>query len=119
MVPFNGDYSKAYQKALDFAQNIFARTDSARTDSLEEEIDQLRRAAFTVSMFIAEGSTRKSLNDKSRMFTTARGSLLQKCIPLLQKIMQAGCFDSETLELLKRDAVEVDRLLNGLIQGNA
>lgn len=119
MVPFDHSCNELYQKALNFAQIIFAKTDSFGTNALEAEINQLRSAAFSISMFIAEGSVRKSLKDKSRMFSTARGSLHQKCLPLLQKAMNAGCFDFETLDLLKRDAVEMDRLLGGLIEGNA
>src|SRR5262249_10607484 len=73
---------KVYQRSLEFAQEIslFMQKPASGNGALA---DQLRRAATSIPINLAEGSGRWHANDKKQFFWIARGSA-NECVPLLR-----------------------------------
>ncbi len=83
------DFQKliVYQKSLDFYSVLNNEIiDKKLTDKIAK--DQLRRALMSITLNIAEGTSRFSSADRKRFYTMARGSLYE-CVAIL--------------DLLKRD----------------
>lgn len=78
-------------------------------------IDQLRRAASSVTANIAEGFARYHFNDKTRFYYQARGSAAEvKNFLLLARDLEY--IDSDIYNKLEEKVSEVRRLINGLIK---
>ena len=69
-----------YQKTVDFADAVCAHTE-AFPRGYGFLVDQLNRAALSVSANIAEGNGRFTKRDRRNFFVIARGSA-QECVPL-------------------------------------
>ena len=67
---------KAYQYSIRFVAKIVTIQEMIPRGH-GELIDQLRRAAFSIPLNIAEGSGRISKNDRRKFYTIARGSCLE------------------------------------------
>jgi len=71
-----------YQKAVDFADAVCKQTEEfPRGHGFL--VDQLNRAALSISANIAEGNGRFTTPDRRNFFGIARGSV-QECVPLLE-----------------------------------
>ena len=66
-----------WQRAIEYADFIYAVTCSFPTEERFGLISQLRRSAVSVSSNIAEGSSRSSDADLTRFIEIAYGSLLE------------------------------------------
>jgi four helix bundle protein len=76
-------------------------------------VRQLRRSAVSVCSNIAEGSTRKSLEDKGRFYEVAYGSLIE----LLNQLILSndlGFLSSSDLDEARIMVESVTRMLNAL-----
>jgi four helix bundle protein len=73
---------EVYQKAVDFADEAAALTESLPR-CYGFLVDQLDRAALSIATNLAEGSCRFTKPDRRNFFTIARGSA-QECVPLLE-----------------------------------
>lgn len=71
-----------YQKAVDFADQACATTEQF-SRGYGFLVDQLNRAALSISANIAEGNGRFTKADRKNFFIIARGSV-QECVPLLE-----------------------------------
>jgi four helix bundle protein len=71
-----------YQKAIDFADSIGAATEKF-PKGYGFLVNQLNRAALSISANIAEGDGRFTIRDRKNFFGIARGSV-QECVPLLE-----------------------------------
>ena len=71
-----------YQKAVDFADRVCATTEQFQR-AYGFRVDQLNRAALSISANIAEGNGRFTKADRKNFFIIARGSV-QECVPLLE-----------------------------------
>jgi four helix bundle protein len=100
-----------YQKAMEFVERIYLITRGMP----EKEIkDQIKRAALSIPLNIAEGNGRNTVKEKSQFYKTARGSLFE-CVPLLQLCLRLGLFPKETYDKLYPLSEEIGKMLNGLI----
>jgi len=110
---FNFEKLDVWQKAIDFADLVYAAT---RTFPAEERFgltNQMRRAAVSISSNIAEGSSRMSKNDFARFLEIATGSVFeaisQAFISRRQRFIGEPKFKA-----LYAAAEEQSRMLSGL-----
>lgn len=112
---FTFEKLNVYQKALDFADEIFTCT-SGFPNGYYFLRDQLNRASLSISANIAEDNGRFTKNDRKYFFGVARGSV-QECVPLLELAARRDFLAKESHELLKRNLEEISKMLAGLING--
>ena len=104
-----------YQKAVDFADRVCERTENfGRGYSFL--VNQLNRAALSISANIAEGNGRFTKADRRNFFGIARGSV-QECVPLLELAQRRRLLTPEEHISLKESLEEIARMLSGLING--
>jgi len=104
----------AWQKAMDFAEEIYSATRLFPRDELYGLTSQLRRAAISIPSNIAEGQGRLTPGEFRQFLGHARGSLLET----ETQILMAGrlqYLDQEQVDRLVKRSAEVGRILNGLI----
>ena len=104
-----------YQKALDFADEVCARTERFQR-GYGFLGDQLNRASLSISANIAEGNGRFTKADRRNFFGIARGSV-QECVPLIELARRRGLLHSEEHAALKDRLEEIARMLSALIKG--
>ena len=103
-----------YQKSVDFADAICSATESFPR-GYRFLVDQLNRAALSISANIAEGNGRFTKADRRNFFTIARGSV-QECVPLLELAVRRALLSPEQHVQLKDRLEEIARMLSGLIK---
>ncbi len=104
-----------YQKAIDFADQVFALTEGFPR-GYGFLSDQLNRAALSIAANLAEGNGRFTKADRKNFFIIARGSV-QECVPLLELARRRGLLDNKNQSNLKTELEEIARMLSGLIAG--
>jgi four helix bundle protein len=104
-----------YQKAVDFADSICQATDGFPR-GYGFLVNQLNRAALSISANIAEGNGRFTARDRKNYFGIARGSV-QECVPLLELSARRNLIGSDDHIALKNRLEEIARMLSGLING--
>jgi four helix bundle protein len=110
---FNFEKLDVWQKAIDFADLIYADTRSFPSDERFGLTTQLRRAALSISSNIAEGSSRSSKVDFARFVEIAGGCVFE---------VVSECFVARRQNFLTNDdflkiyaaAEEESRMLSGL-----
>jgi len=78
-------------------------------------LDQLKRAALSVSLNIAEGSGKFHKKDKKNFYYFARGSLYE-CIPILSILFKENVISNETFNQIYAESQVLSRMLTRLIQ---
>jgi four helix bundle protein len=103
-----------YQLALGF--HAFAIEVAARVPRGHgETAEQLRRAAQSIFLNIAEGAGKFSRADKRRYYLSARGSV-NECGALLDALMQLRVVDKDCHRARKEDLVRMVQMLIRLAQ---
>ncbi len=106
----------AWQKAHIFVLNVYRETKSFPSDERLGLTSQVRRAAVSISSNIVEGSQRGSDKEFVRFLRIARGSLAEVQAQLLIA-RDLSYLTVEEFDRLAQQAVEVNKLLNGLMKG--
>ena len=101
-----------YQKSISLAGEIYLVTKKYPRDEMFGLTSQLRRAAVSISLNIAEGSARTK-KDFSRFVDVARGSVFE-CLAILQISHRQGYISETALRQLKNYLVEISKMLSGL-----
>lgn len=104
-----------YQKAVDFADEVFVQTASFPA-SYRFLVDQLNRAALSISANLAEGNGRFTVPDRRNFFHIARGSV-QECVPLLEIARRRTLIADATATELKGRLETIAKMISGLING--
>jgi four helix bundle protein len=110
---FNFEKLEVWQKAIDFADLVYAMT---RTFPSEERFglaNQTRRAAVPISSNIAEGSSRSSKTDFARFVEIATGSVFEVVSQAFIGRRQ-DFVDDDQFKTLYAAAEEQSRMLSGL-----
>ena len=102
-----------YQKSVDFADQICARTEQFPR-GYGFLVDQLNRASVSIAANIAEGNGRFTKPDRKHFFGIARGSV-QEFVPLLELALRRKLLEATAHEQLKSRLEEIARMLSGLI----
>jgi len=104
-----------WQKSMDLATRVIQIVDDLNTDRRHYRlIEQLESAATSIPMNIAEGKGRESKKEFVRFLYISRGSIYET-LTLLEIFHRQGWINSDTFQSLEKDALEVIRMLKGLI----
>ena len=104
-----------YQKAVDFADEVATLTESFPR-GYYFLVDQLNRAALSISTNLAEGNGRFTKPDRKHFFIIARGSV-QECVPLLEIAKRRGFVQEQNAAELKAQLETIAKMISGLING--
>ncbi len=105
----------AWKEAHRLALLIYKSTDNFPLNEKYSLIDQMRRAAVSISSNIAEGFSRQSNKEKLQFYYIAKGSLTE----LQNQLLLSKDINYISKELFKEAAeqtVLVDKLISGLIK---
>jgi four helix bundle protein len=110
---FNFEKLEVWNKAIGFADLVYAITRSFPSEERFGLTNQMRRAAVSVASNIAEGSSRSSKSDFARFIEIATGSVFevvtQALISKRQKLLSTSDY-----QRLYTAAAEQSRMLSGL-----
>jgi four helix bundle protein len=104
----------AWQKAMDFAAEVYRVTRRFPKEELYGVTSQLRRVVVSVPSNIAEGQGRQTTGEFRQFLGHARGSLLETETQILLS-ERLDYLDHATTENLLQQSAEVGRILNGLL----
>lgn len=110
---FNFEKLEVYQESLILANELYELTKKVPKDEVFGLTGQLRRAATSVSLNIAEGSGR-STREFGFYVKRARTSLYE-CVPLLEISRRQNYIDAAEQEYLYGKLNGLARMLSGLI----
>ena len=114
-MPFMFENLEVYQKAVDFADHVCARTEQF-SRGYGFLVDQLNRAAVSIAANLAEGNGRFTKADRKHFFTIARGST-QECVPLLELARRRGLVTADAHTALRCELEVIAKMISGLITG--
>lgn len=110
---FNFEKLEVWQKAIEFADQVYTCTQAFPRDERFGLTNQMRRAAVSISSNIAEGCSRNSMNDYARFVEIATGCVFevvsQSFIARNQNFLS-----EEQFKAIYRAAEEQGRMLSGL-----
>ena len=112
---FSFEKPLVYQKAVDFADQVCERTEKFGR-GYAFLVNQLNRAALSISANIAKGNGRFTKPDRRKFFGIARGSV-QECVALLEIGRRRGLIKGPTVLALKEKLEVIARMISGLING--
>jgi four helix bundle protein len=104
----------AWQKAMDLARDVYARTEEFPTSELFGLRLQMRRCAVSVASNIAEGHGRLTDAQFRNFLGMARGSLYE-LETQLELACNLGFVDQDSAQTLQAVTTETAKLINGLI----
>lgn len=106
-----------YQYSQTMALECYKITRQFPTDEKFVMVQQIRRAALSVHLNLAEGSSRKSKIERNRYYEIARGSVIEvdAAIGIAHQLSYAS---SEQLQPLGESIITTFKLLSGMIKDN-
>ena len=110
---FGFEKLEVWQRAIEFADVVYAITRNFPADERFGLTNQMRRAAVSVSSNIAEGSARISRKDFARFIEISTGSLYE-VISQSYVGRNQGFLSPEDFQVLYNAADEQSRMLSGL-----
>jgi len=111
---FGFERLEVWQEAMLLCRKIYVATKTLPKDELYGLASQLRRAAVSVPVNIAEGRGRFSKREQVQFFYIARGSLYETAA-LLQICVDLGYLDLKTHSDAEASCITVLSKLSGLI----
>jgi four helix bundle protein len=109
---FNFENLNVYQKALDFVKLVYVATKGFPQEEIFGITSQLRRAAVSITLNIAEGSAQTKKGFR-KFIDIARGSLFE-CVAILKISQDLGYIGTQKIEQLRTELVTISKMLSGL-----
>ena len=110
---------QVWQKSMEFANQVILLIDGLDTQRKHYRLlEQLESAATSVPMNIAEGKGRDSKKEFIHFLYIARGSIYET-LTLLEIFQRQGWLDHEKYLRLESSAIEIIKMLKGLIRAVA
>jgi four helix bundle protein len=110
-MPFIFENLQIYQKTLDFSEEIITLLKDIKGEPTIK--DQLKRAAISVTLNIAEGAGRFTKAEKRSFYVIARGSIYE-CV-VLQIMKRTQLLENNHYEKLYSSCETLSKMINGLI----
>jgi len=104
-----------YGASKQFVLECYRLTKSLPTEEKFGMIAQIRRAALSVHLNIAEGASRKSEAERKRYFEIARGSVIE-IGAALDIAVDLAYFEGLKIESLGESMIRCFKILTGLIE---
>lgn len=109
---FNFEKLNVYQKSVSFSNEVYQLTENWPKEHLFGIIDQLRRAALSISLNIAEGYSR-SKNEFKSFLDIARGSAFE-CIPIIEIAYRRKLININQKEELYNQVSVIAKMISSL-----
>jgi four helix bundle protein len=106
---------EVYGKAVDWAQEVEALSKELKGKIAFPFIDQLIRAALSISLNIAEGNGRWHKGDKRQFYYVARGSAFE-CVPIIELLRRSKALDDAKHSTYMTSLDEISKMLTRLIR---
>ena len=110
---FNFEKLEVWQKAIDFADIVYDRTQNFPSDERFGLTIQMQRAAVSVASNIAEGEGRRTWRDRAHFYLQARGSLHELETQIIISNRLRYCDD---VTHLTEQCQKVGQLINGSLR---
>ncbi len=102
-----------WQKAVDFAKDVYSATSSFPKDEIFGITSQLRRASVSVSLNIAEGAGRTSKKEFKHFLAIAYGSVCET-VTILKICSELSYIRETQYGKLYSTTEEIGRMISGL-----
>lgn len=104
-----------YQKAVEFANLVFEVTQSFPQEHRFGLADQMRRAALSIALNIAESSGAFYKKEKKQFLNIARRSCFE-CVPALRLAVRQRLLTEVTFEKLYQECFSLSSMISGLLR---
>ena len=111
---FDFEKLEVYKKAKLFNKSVTSFLSQTRVDKAIH--DQLKRAALSILLNIAEGSGRFTKPDKRNFYVIARGSAFE-CVAIFDYLNDLGQINKDNFEQYYLFLEEISKMLFALIKG--
>lgn len=111
---FDFERLDVYQKAVSFADDVYTLTLGFPKTELFGTVSQLRRAALSISLNIAEGAGRSHIKERRQFYRNARASI-QECVPILDISLRQNYISECEQRQLYGKCIELAKMISGLI----
>jgi four helix bundle protein len=111
---FGFERLRVYQDSLNFSKQVYKVTKSFPKDELFSITSQLRRAALSICLNIAEGSSLAKTEFKN-FLRRSRGSVYE-CVPLISLSLDSGYISKDQFEALNNDCRMLAKSISALIK---
>ena len=110
---------QVWQKGMEFANQVIQMIEGLDTPRKHFRLlEQLESAVTSIPMNIAEGKGRESKKEFIHFLYIARGSIYET-LTLLEILQRQGWLDSDIFKRLESSAIEIIKMLKGLIKAIA
>jgi len=110
---FDFENLTVYQKAKEFNSQVRVFIKTSKLDRTTN--DQLRRAAFSVVLNIAEGAGRFTNPDKRNFYVISRGSVFE-CVAIFDVLQGEKALSQEQYKHFYAQAEEISKMLFAMIR---
>jgi four helix bundle protein len=111
---FDFEKFNLYQRATNFANEVYNVTKKFPKSEQFGLCAQLRRASLSIPLNIAEGFGKYHKNEKIQYYRTARASI-HECIPGLSISLKQNFISQKIHEEMYNECYELSRMISGLI----
>ena len=108
---------KVYEAVRELTKEIYKSTNRLPTEEKFNMIQQARRAVLSVKLNLAEGSSRKSLQERKRYYEISRGSITE-IDAAFDIANDLNYLENIQLEKLGEQMIKCFKMISGMINSN-